>query len=469
MANVSLKPQIELFAAAPARHGRRRTRAAIAGAASLALLVLVAAMLHFYGDSILTRFLKPKLEQSFSAHLPGSSLRLGALHYNVWTNRLACDSAALTWRNGAPASAGSITATGVHWGRLLARKPSPAQIFSRAQFEVRDLSAAWPHAEYRVTCSRLDVSVPDSASTAQTLTLQPVVSDEAFFAASPFRRVRYRLAIGSCALRGVDFAALLGGQAYRAQSLELTGAAVETLADHDKPRPPRTPPMPHEMLAAVAKPFRLDQLVITDGLIKLAARRFAGANPGVLTFTAVQIRARRIANAAAGGQVVALTAAGRLMDAGTMTVQMQLPVAPDALAFHYSGSLSAMDLTRLDEYMAGTGRVQIRSGRVGEATFDIDVADGHARGVVRGTYQDLHVVVVNRDTGSRKGVANRVETILSNALKVRDDNTPNRAGALKAGRVDYAHEPEESFLQFAWLALRTGLLDLASLHASPIP
>ncbi len=440
-------------------------------AASLAIVVLVAAVFHFSDDALLNRFLRPKLEQAFSAHLPGSSLHLGTLRYDFWSNRLGCDSVAITRTDGAPASAGSISATGVHWGRLLVGKPNPAQIFSSAQLEVTDLSAVLPEAEYRVQCGHLRISVPDSEIVAQALTLQLVASDEAFFASAPFRRVRYRLAVASCSLRGVGFAELLNGQAYRAQSVKLAGPVFESLVNRDKPRRPLTasPPMPHEALAAITKPFRIDRLTITNGLINYAARRFEGAKPGVLTFTAVQISAKEIANAAAGGQAIELLAEGRLMDAGTMTVQMRIPVAPSTLAFQYSGKLSAMDLTRLDGYMDGSGRIQIRSGSASEALFDIDVVGGRAHGVLRGVYRDLQVTVVDRDTGSGKGITDRVATILTNHLRVRNENTPDKAGALKAGEVDYARKPEETFLQFAWLALRTGVLDLISLQASPIP
>ena len=450
---------------------RKRARVFKAIAASLAIVVLVAAGFHFCGDALLNRFLRPKLEQAFSAHLPGSSLHLGALRYDFWSNRLGCDSVAVNRTDGAPASAGSISATGVRWSRLLVGNPNPAQIFSSAQLEVTDLSVVLPEAEYRAECGYLRISVPDSEITAQALTLQLVVSDEAFFASAPFRRVRYRLAVASCSLRGVDFAELLNGQAYRAQSVKLAGPVFESLVNRDKPRRPLTgsPPMPHEALAAITKPFRIDQLTITNGLIKYAARRFEGARPGVLTFTAVQISAKDIANGAADGQAIGLLAEGRLMDSGTMTVQMRIPVAPSTLAFQYSGKLSAMDLTRLDEYMDGSGRIQIRSGSASEALFDIDVVGGHATGAVQGVYRDLQVRIVDQDTGSEKGVTNRVATILTNHLKVRNENTPDKTGALKAGKVDYAHKPEETFLQFAWLALRTGLLDLISSQASPIP
>ncbi len=471
LAKVSLKNLTAPVAASPARNIRKRAQAIKAIAASLAIVVLVAAVFHFFGDALLNLFLRPKLEQTFSAHLPGASLHLGALRYDFWRNRLGCDSVAMTRKDGAPASAVSISLTGVHWGRLLAGKPNPAQIFSSAQLEVTDLSAVLLEAEYRIQCGHLRISAPDSEIVAQELKLQLVASDEAFFASAPFRRVRYRLAAASCTLRGVGFAELLNGQAYRAQSVELVRPVFESLVNRDKPRRPLTmsPPMPHEALAAITKSFRIDRLTITNGLIKYAARRFEGAEPGVLSFTAVQISAKEIANTAAGGQVIGLTAEGRLMDAGTMTVQLRIPVAPSTLAFHYSGKLSAIDLTRLDEYMDGAGRIQIRSGSSSEAWFDIDVVDGHAHGALRGVYQDLKVAVVDLDTGSERGVANRVATILTNQLKVRNENTPDQAGALKAGKVDYARKPEETFLQFAWLALRTGVLDLISLQASPIP
>jgi hypothetical protein len=438
---------------------------------SLASVVLVAATIHFSGDALLNRFLRPKLEQAFAAHLPGSSLRLGALRYDFWRNRLGCDSVALTQPDGSPACAGSIAATGVNWGRLLVGKRHPAQLFSGAQLEVTDLSAVVLEAEYRVRCGHLRISVPEAEIVAQALTLHLVASDEAFFASAPFRRVRYRLAIATCALKGVGFAELLDGQAYRARSLELVGPVVESLVNRDKPRRPVTesPPMPHEALVAITRPFRIDQLTLTDGLIKYAARRFEGAEPGVLTFAALQISAKEIANAAAGGQAIGLRAECRLMDAGTLTVEMRIPVAPSALAFHYSGKLSAMDLTRLDEYMDGAGRIQIKSGNASEAWFDIDVVDGHAHGALRGVYRDLQVKVVDGDTGSAGGVTNKVATLLTNQLKVRKENTPDQAGAVKAGKVDYARKPEETFLQFAWLALRTGVLNLISSPTNATP
>jgi len=184
LAIVSLKNPTEPLAAPPARNMRKRRLGFKALAWSLAIVVLFATVFHFSGDALLNRFVGPKIERAFSAHFPGFSLHLGALRYDFWSNRLRCDSVAMSRADGAPSTAGSISATGVHWERLLVGKPNPAQIFSSAQLEVTDLSAVLPGAEYRVQCGHLRISVPDSAIAAQTLTLQLVVSDETFFASA---------------------------------------------------------------------------------------------------------------------------------------------------------------------------------------------------------------------------------------------------------------------------------------------
>jgi len=42
---------------------------------------------------------------------------------------------------------------------------------------------------------------------------------------------------------------------------------------------------------------------------------------------------------------------GDLMNAGKMQLQMTIPIQPPDFSLHYSGSLGAMDLTRLDAFL----------------------------------------------------------------------------------------------------------------------
>jgi hypothetical protein len=57
---------------------------------------------------------------------------------------------------------------------------------------------------------------------------------------------------------------------------------------------------------------------------------------------------------------------------------------------------------------------------------------------------------------------NRVTSFFEDALKIRHSNVPDASGSTKEGEVNYTRRPEDTFLQFAWFALRSGVLDVIS-------
>ena len=206
----------------------------------------------------------------------------------------------------------------------------------------------------------------------------------------------------------------------------------------------------------------LRAIIITNGHLTYCERVHAGAGPGVLTFGAVSISVKGIANRAKATAAIRLQGQGDLMDAGTLKVLMSIPIAPPDFALHYSGSLNAMDLTRLDAFLDIAERTRIKSGSAKEAAFEIDVIAGQARGYVRGIYENLEIAVLDKQTGTEKGIENRVFSFLANVLKIRNANAPDASGSMKEGKVNYTKKPEDEFLQFAWFALRTGVLDIIS-------
>jgi hypothetical protein len=90
------------------------------------------------------------------------------------------------------------------------------------------------------------------------------------------------------------------------------------------------------------------------------------------------------------------------------------------------------------------------------------VTNGQARGRVRAIYKDLEMAVLDKKTGTEKGLDNRFASFLMNELKIRNSNAPDAVGSMKEGVVNYTRRPGDEFQQFAWFALRTGLLDVIS-------
>ena len=263
---------------------------------------------------------------------------------------------------------------------------------------------------------------------------------------------------------GLAYGELLQGKSYRARSVHFSRPSFDALVNRDKPPEPfvKSPLMVHEALAAIRQPLQVDSLSITNGHFRYCERLVVGADPGVLTFGAVSLSVEGIANRGEATAAIQLRGQGDLMNAGTLKVLMSIPITSPDFSLHYSGSLSAMDLTRLDAFLDIAEHTRIKSGSAQEAAFEIDVTAGQARGRVRAIYKDLEIAVLDKQTGTEKGLDNRVASFLANVLKIRNSNAPDASGSMKEGEVNYTRRPDDEFLQFAWFALRTGVLDVIS-------
>ncbi len=428
-----------------------------------AVVVAVAVLILIFGGAILNGFGKRKMERAFAGAHPGYALRIGHLDYAVGANRLVAQSVTASFA-GSTLQIGRISLTGVRWARLLWGTTALADVLAKASLEATNIDLTVPTLGYGIRCARLRASVPGSELIAEEAELRPLVGDEEFFAASAFRRTRFRVAVPECRVSGLAYGDLLRGRSYRAGSVHCSRPSFDALVDRDKPVEPfvTRPRMVDEALAAIHRPLQVDSLTITDGHLKYAERVVAGAAPGVLTFAAVNMSVEGIANRGEASDAIRIRAQGDLMNAGVLKVLMTIPVASPDFSFRYSGSLGPMDLTRLDAFLEFAEHTRIKSGSLKEAAFDVDVTAGRARGRVRATYRDLKIAFLDAQTGTERGFANRVGSFLANLFTIRESNTPDASSAMKVGEVNYTRNPQDEFLQFAWFALRTGVLDVIS-------
>jgi len=436
---------------------------AYVGASLGALVLAVAAILLVFGDAILNRYGKEKAERAFAEAYPGSVLRIGELDYAVGANRLVARSVTMSAAN-TTLRVGPISLTGVRWARLLLGTAAPADVLAEASLEATDLDVEFPRARYGIRCARLRASVPSSELIAERIELKPLVGDKTFFAGRNFRTTRFHVVVPECRVSGLAYGELLRGKSYRAGSILFSRPSLDALVNREKPRKPlvRSPLMVHEALASIRRPLQVGSLIITGGHLEYSERFTVSDAPALLTFGAVSFSVEGIANRGDATAAVRLRGQGDLMNAGTLKVLMSIPITSPHFSLHYSGSLDAMDLACLSEFLDVSEHTRIKSGRAQEVTFEIDVTHGHARGHVRGIYKDLVVAILDKKTGTEKGFDNRFASFLANLLKIRNSNAPNSSGSRKEGKVEYTRRPEDTFLRFVWVALRTGVLDIIS-------
>jgi hypothetical protein len=428
-----------------------------------ATVLAVAVFILMFGGTILNGYGKRKVERAFAEAHPGSVLRIGELDYAVGANRLVAQSVTLRATN-TTLKVGRISLTGVCWARLLWGAAAPADVLAKATLDATNLEVELPLAHYRIRCARLRASVPGSELIAEGTELRPSAGDEEFFAAYDFRRPRFRVALPECRVLGLAFGEMLQGRAYQARSVQVFHPTFDALINRDKPPKPfvKSPLMVPEVLASIRQPLQVGSLSITDGLLRYCERLAVGADPAVLTIGAVSLSVEGIANRGEATAAIQLRAQGDLMNAGKMKMLMTIPIQPPDFSLHCSGSLGAMDLTRLDAFLEIAEHTRIKSGRVQEAAFEIDVTAGQARGRVQAVYENLEFAVLDQATGSEKRLDHRVASFLANGLKFRSSNPSGATGTRKEGKVNFARRPEDEFQQFVWFALRSGVLDVVS-------
>jgi hypothetical protein len=428
-----------------------------------AVVLAVAVFILMFGGMILNGYGKGKLERAFARAQPGCALHIGKLDYSAGAGLLVAE--AVTLR--APTmtlKVDRISLTGARWARFLMGTTALADVLAKASLEAANLDVEFPQAHYGIRCARVRASVPDSELVAKETELRPLAGDEAFFAAHDFRTPRFQAVVPECRVLGLAYGELLQGTSYRARSVHFSRPSLDTLINRDKPPKPfvKSPLMVHEALASIRQPLRIDSLSITNGHLRYCERLAVGADPAVLTFGAVSLSVEGIANRGEPTSSIQLRGQGDLMDAGTMRVLMTIPVTSPDFSLHYSGSLGAMDLTRLNAFLEIAEHTRIKSGSAQEAAFEIDVSAGQARGRLRAIYKDFEIALLDKQTGSAKGINNRVTSFFTNVWKIRNSNAPDASGSMKEGEVSYTSRPEDEFQQFAWFALRTGVLDIIS-------
>jgi hypothetical protein len=431
---------------------------------AIGTIVLVCALvLLFFPDPLVNSFIKPRITKAFAEAYPAYSIRIADMNYSVLRNRFGFDSVALSSVDRTFSSnIGSFSVSRIGWMHLLWGGSLAPNDFANVDLTAQDIKLNFPQSHYKFRCKRLRVSVPDSEMVAESIEIHPLAGDDEFFGASEFRKTRLSSVIPHFSVMGLGCLDLLQGKSYRARSVHIQNAFLDILVNKYKPDSRDTigPFMPNEILSSIKDTLQVDSLSFRNGRLKYCEGFVLGSEPAFITFDNMYVSAEGIANHSARGAILAIHAQANLADSGTMKVQMRIPVRSQEFSFYYYGSLSKMDLSPLNSMLEISDQMRIKTGVLQEATFEVNVVSGCASGTLRGVYNDFTLAAIDKHTGSEKGFSNGFISFIANNFKIRKTNVPNKWGAMKIGKVKYARQPDDPFIQFAWFALRTAVRDV---------
>ncbi len=433
------------------------------------MLVCVLALLLF-SDPLVNRYIKPRITKAFAEAYPAYSIRVADMHYNVLKNRFGFDSVALRAVDGTFSSTiDRFSVSGIGWMHLLWGGSLAPNDFANSVVDAQDIVLNFPKTQYELRVGMLHISMPDSELVADSMKYYSLIHDEQFFTKSQFRQTRFRFDIPQIKITGLDYPALLQENIYKARSITLHDVFADILVNMDKPydKNSSNPQMPNEALSSMKEIVKVDSLKIINGRLKYCERYDVKAVPGVITFNKVNISVSGIANHTAHPDTAIIDGEGLFMNSGTMKLFIAIPLTSKDFSLRCSGSLSTMDATKLNSFVEAGEHQRIKSGILESASFTINVNSGHASGTLRLAYKDLTIAILNKDTGSEKGIFDRIVSFFGKIFIIRKTNMPDENGLMRMGEIKYTRNPEDYFLQYLWFALRNSVADVVGFP--PIP
>jgi hypothetical protein len=437
-----------------------------------AVILICVLIFIFFSDPLINTFLKDRITKAISEAYPAYSIKLGDMHYNVWKNSLGCDSITLKTNDSTfTCNIGSFSVSRIGWMKIFLQRDFNSNTLTSSVIDAQKIVLNFRKSQNEIRFGKLHVSVADSEITADSMKYYSLIDDEQFFAKSKFRQTRFRFDIPQIKIMGLDCLSLLQGNIYKAKNINIHDVFADILVNMDKPYDKNSPnpQMPNEALSSMKEIVKVDSLKITNGRLKYCERFAVRAKPGVITFDKVNVSVSGIANHTANSDTAVIHAEGTFMNSATMKLFMEIPLTSKNFSLRYSGSLSKMDVTKLNAFIEPGEHHRIKSGILQSATFNINVNSGHANGTLRVLYKDLTIAILDKDTGSEKGIFNRILSFFGKIFVIRGTNMPDEKGLMKIGEIKYNRNPQDYFLQFVWFALRSGVADVVGFPKEDIP
>lgn len=435
-----------------------------AGAIISIIILICILIIVVFPDSFINSFAKSRIEKAFAEQYPAYALKIGDMHYSFWKNRLGCDSLLLKAKDSSYTfNTASVNISGISWIKVLVQGDITPYILSSMIIDAGSISLNFHKLHEVFLFEKLHISVPDSEVVTDSVRYHSLLSDEQFFSKSKFRQTKLSFDIHRINIVGLDFQGLFFKNEYKTRSIKIHDVLCDILVNMDKPYDAKSDPplMPNEALLTMKETFKIDSLKIVNGRLNYAERYAVKAVPGVVMFNKINVLARGIANHSTIPDTAVIQGEGVFMNSGKMKLSMIYPLTSKKFSLKYSGSVGPMDVTKLNSFIVTAEHHRIKSGNIQSARFNINVNSGYASGTLKAEYRNLTIAILNKKTGSERGIFDRIASFFGKIFIIRGSNIPDDNGNMKIGEIKYARKPNDYFTQFLWFALRGSIADVA--------
>jgi len=315
------------------------------------------------------------------------------------------------------------------------------------------------------------------SATGQTLRIKglkmiPMYPDLKFSRINKVQKDRYDLSFSSINFRGVDFLTLNSEGALHTKSVNIGPSKVAIFLNRELPpaKINKGDNYPHMALKRLPLPTIIDTLKLSkidiaytefDPITQKRGTLFISQLTGAIsnvTNDSLQLLKNNHAIAS-----VSTFIQNKIKTSVTLNFNLTAANA----AFTYKGTIGTFDMKLLNPLSRSLGLVEIETGTVQKATFDMKGTRTGASGLVHFYYNNLKVKLLKEGEDGAPMKKKGLLSFLANTLIVKDSN-PTKSDPARTATVTFQRAPGASFFNLMWKSIFTGIREIVGLGIVPM-
>lgn len=322
---------------------------------------------------------------------------------------------------------------------------------------VRDLNWLLPDRMYRLKCGQLTLDGGQSRLHLGQIEWQPLYRKYQFSRQRGYQTDRVHLLIGELRLTGIRLPRSIDKRRLCCTTLDIDSPKLTIFRDRRLPKrvDPLPKKLPQQLLGDLNVYVNVKTINIFNGYISYEEHPRDSVSPGQIFFDHLEGQIQNVTN----DQVLldrktrlSLQLKTRLMGKSPFRMHMNMPLKHRYNYFTFGGTLDKVVLPDLNPVLMPLTRLKIEKGVVESLDFFGMANEDYAEGTVRLFYHDLKVSVLDKKIPHRKI---KLRSFILNQL-IRNQN-PGGNRTFRIGKMYWRRRKPQSFINYLWKALITGL------------
>ncbi|WP_316793048.1 hypothetical protein [Pedobacter frigoris] len=301
----------------------------------------------------------------------------------------------------------------------------------------------------------------------------PLHPDLAFTRMYKYGKDRYDLKFDEISFAGVDFAKLNSDGDFHARSLKIGPAKAGIFVNRELPPPPgldKVRNFPHMALKRLPIPTIVDSVLLDNVDVayteynpisqKRGTIYFQNLTGNITNLTNDSLRLSQNNHAIANLHTM-------VMKTSRIDVRIDFNLTDKNAAFSYSGKVAPMNMTVLNPVAKDMGLVEIASGKMQSASFDIKANSSGSTGLVHFNYTDLKIKLLKEGEEGEPIKKKGLLSFLANNLLIKDEN-PSKGEAPRTANISFQRTPAASFFNLLWKSFFIGMREIVGIGIVPV-